>query len=45
MKPNRRDLCEFIAHDLKFVFPAKPSAPERGVPTGFTKMGDETPQG
>ena len=27
---------EFIANGLKFVFPAKPSAPERGVPTGFS---------
>jgi len=36
VKPNRRDLCEFIANGLKFVFPAKPGAPERGVPTGFS---------
>ncbi|KAA9009692.1 MULTISPECIES: hypothetical protein [Sphingobium] len=35
VKPNRRDLCEFIAHGLKFVFPAVPAAPERGIATGF----------
>ncbi|CTQ61914.1 hypothetical protein [Roseibium album] len=34
-RPNRRDLYEFIAHGLKFVFPAKPGAPERGIPTAF----------
>ena len=34
-KPNQRNLYEFIAHGLKFVFPAKPGAPERGVPTAF----------
>lgn len=36
IKPNRRDLCEFIAHGLKFVFPVKPGAPERGIATGFS---------
>lgn len=35
VRPNRRGLCDFIAHGLKFVFPAKPGAPERGVQTGF----------
>lgn len=35
VRPNRRGLCEFIAHGLKFVFPVKPGAPERGIPTGF----------
>jgi hypothetical protein len=35
-KPNRRDLCSFIIHGLKFVFPAKPGAMTRGVPTAFS---------
>lgn len=34
-KPNRRQLREFIVHGLKFVFPAKPGAMQRGLPTGF----------
>lgn len=34
-KVNRRNLIEFVQHGLKFVFPAKPSAPQRGVATGF----------
>jgi hypothetical protein len=34
-KPNRRHLRRFIVHGLKFVFPARPSAMMRGVPTGF----------
>ncbi len=34
-KPNRRNLQEFIVHGLKFVFPAKPGAPERGIATAF----------
>ena len=34
-KPNRRNLHNFIAHGLKFVFPAKPGAMTRGVPTAF----------
>ncbi|WP_428697007.1 hypothetical protein [Stappia sp.] len=34
-KPSRRSLCDFIIHGLKFVFPARPGAPQRGVPTGF----------
>lgn len=34
-KPNRRQLREFIVHGLKFVFPAKPGAMQRGVPTAF----------
>lgn len=34
-KPNRRDLCNFITHGLKFVFPVKPGGLTRGVPTGF----------
>lgn len=36
IKPNRRDLYDFIAHGLKFVFPAKAGPPERGIPTGFS---------
>lgn len=34
-KPNRRNLHNFIVHGLKFVFPAKPGAMTRGVPTAF----------
>lgn len=34
-KPNRRNLYEFIAHGLKFVFPAKPKSLSRGLPTAF----------
>ena len=34
-KPNRRDLCNFIIHGLKFVFPVKPGGMIRGVPTAF----------
>lgn len=34
-KVNRRNLIEFVQHGLKYVFPAKPGAPQRGVATGF----------
>lgn len=34
-KPNRRNLYNFIVHGLKFVFPAKPGAMTRGIPTAF----------
>ena len=34
-KPNRRQLREFIVHGLKFVFPVKPGAMQRGLPTAF----------
>ncbi len=34
-KPNRRNLRDFIVHGLKFVFPARPGAMTRGVPTAF----------
>ncbi|KUP91590.1 hypothetical protein TRIHO_35470 [Tritonibacter horizontis] len=34
-QPNRRNLHNFIVHGLKFVFPAKPGAIERGIPTAF----------
>ena len=33
--PNRRNLCNFIIHGLKFVYPAKPGAMTRGLPTAF----------
>jgi hypothetical protein len=36
IKPNRRDLSNFIIYGLKFVFPAKLSAPARGVLTSFS---------
>jgi biotin operon repressor len=32
-KANVRSLLEFIAHGLKYVFPAKPGAMVRGIPT------------
>lgn len=34
-KVNRRNLIEFVQHGLKYVFPVKPGAPQRGVATGF----------
>ncbi|ESQ75186.1 hypothetical protein [Asticcacaulis sp. AC402] len=34
-QPNRRSLLNFIVHGLKFVFPAKPGAMTRGMPTAF----------
>lgn len=34
-KVNRRNLTEFVQHGLKYVFPAKPGAPQRGIATGF----------
>jgi hypothetical protein len=34
-KPNRRDLYNFVVHGLKFVFPARPGAMTRGIPTSF----------
>lgn len=33
--PNRRNLNNFIVHGMKFVFPAKPGAMTRGIPTAF----------
>lgn len=33
--PNRRNLNNFIIHGMKFVFPAKPGAMTRGIPTAF----------
>ncbi|CAM3068842.1 MarR family transcriptional regulator [Sphingomonas antarctica] len=34
-KVNRRNLIELVQHGLKYVFPAKPGAPQRGIATGF----------
>jgi hypothetical protein len=34
-KVNRRNLTEFLKHGLKYAFPAKFGAPQRGVATGF----------
>ncbi|MCL2715285.1 MAG: hypothetical protein FWD68_12030 [Alphaproteobacteria bacterium] len=34
-KPNRRYLHGFIVHGLRFVFPARPGAITRGIPTAF----------
>jgi hypothetical protein len=34
-KVNRRNLTEFVKHGLKYAFPAKLGAPQRGVATGF----------
>jgi len=35
IKPNRRNLFEFVVHGLKYAFPVKPGAPQRGIPTAF----------
>lgn len=32
---NRRNLTKFVQHGLKYVFPVKPGAPQRGIATGF----------
>ena len=34
-KVNRRNLTEFVKHGLKYTFPARPGAPQRGIATGF----------
>ena len=34
-RANNRALSEFIVHGLKYVFPVKPSAVVRGIPTSF----------
>jgi biotin operon repressor len=34
-KPSRKNLLNFIVYGLKFVFPAKPGAMQRGIPTAF----------
>ncbi len=34
-KVIRRNLTEFVKHGLKYAFPARPGAPQRGVATGF----------
>jgi hypothetical protein len=34
-KANRRNLYKFIVNGLRFVFPAKPGAMTRGIPTAF----------
>jgi hypothetical protein len=34
-KANRRNLIEFVQYGLKYVFPAKPGAPQRGIATSF----------
>lgn len=34
-KVNHRNLTEFVKHGLKYVFPAKIGAPQRGIATGF----------
>lgn len=33
--PVRAALSEFLIHGLRYVFPAQPGAPTRGVPTGL----------
>lgn len=35
IRPNRRTLCNFIVHGLKYVFAANPGGITRGVPTAF----------
>ena len=32
---NRKALLEFVVHGVKYVFPARPEALARGIPTGF----------
>lgn len=34
-KVNRRNLAEFVLHGLKYAFPVKPGALQRGIPTAF----------
>lgn len=34
-KVNRKSLCDFVRHGLKFVFPAKAAEMVRGIPTTF----------
>lgn len=34
-RPSRRNLLEFLVHGVKFVFPAKVGALQRGIPTAF----------
>lgn len=34
-RPNRRAVLEFITQGLKYVFPARPGAMTRGLPTAF----------
>lgn len=40
-RPSRRNLYQFILHGLKFAFPAKLGAMQRGVPTLFAAPGLE----
>lgn len=35
IRVNRRNLAEFVLHGLKYAFPVKPGAPQRGIPTAF----------
>ena len=35
VRVNRRSLAEFALHGLKYAFPVKPGAPQRGIPTAF----------
>ena len=35
LRVNRRNLAEFVLHGLKYTFPVKPGAPQRGSPTAF----------
>lgn len=39
VKPSRRNLINFITHGLKFVFPVRPGAMQRGLPTAFDAPG------
>lgn len=34
-KANRRQVLEFIIHGIRYVFPVKPGAMQRGLPTAF----------
>lgn len=35
LRVNRRNFAEFVLHGLKYAFPVKPGAPQRGIPTAF----------
>ena len=35
IKPNRRNMLEFMIHGFKYAFPAKKGATERGIETAF----------
>lgn len=34
-QPRKQDLCEFLLHGLRYVFPASPGAIAQGLPTSY----------